>query len=303
MNLRILLALSIVLPATAALAAEGTFDKTFAVNSAPSVSVSSGSGYIHIYPGSGNQVHIVGHVHSNSGWFGPDADARVREIVASPPITQSGNTITVSAPSDADSELFRHISIDYDVTTPRATALKARTGSGSIEIGGIETAVTASSGSGSIHTDNIGADSRLETGSGGIKATNVHGAAMLRTGSGSIELALAAPGDVNADTGSGSIHIDGIVGGLRARAGSGSIDVRGNPTSDWRAESGSGSIHLQIPPDAHFDLNAETGSGSVHTDRPILMQGSLNNHHITGSVNGGGPIVRASTGSGSIDIR
>jgi hypothetical protein len=33
------------------------------------------------------------------------------------------------------------------------------------------------------------------------------------------------------------------------------------------------------------------------------MQGSLNNHHITGSVNGGGPIVRASTGSGSIDIR
>jgi hypothetical protein len=32
------------------------------------------------------------------------------------------------------------------------------------------------------------------------------------------------------------------------------------------------------------------------------MQGSLNHRHVTGSVNGGGPTVRASTGSGSIDI-
>lgn len=159
MKLRILLALSIVLPATAALAAEGTFDRTFAVSGSPSVSVASGSGYIHVYPGSGNQVHIVGHVHSDSGWSGADADARVKEIVASPPIAQSGDTITVSALPNGDSGLFRHISIDYDVATPRATALKARTGSGSIEIGGIETAIIATSGSGSIHTDNIGAGS------------------------------------------------------------------------------------------------------------------------------------------------
>ena len=302
MKLRILLALSIVLPATAALAAEGTFDRTFAVSGSPSVSVASGSGYIHVYPGSGNQVHIVGHVHSDSGWSGADADARVKEIVASPPIAQSGDTITVSALPNGDSGLFRHISIDYDVATPRATALKARTGSGSIEIGGIETAIIATSGSGSIHTDNIGAGSRLETGSGSIKATNVHGAATLQTGSGSIELAVTAPGDVKAETGSGSIHIDGVSGELRASAGSGSIDVHGNPTSEWRVESGSGGIHLQVPPDARFNLNAETGSGSIETDRPIVMQGSLNKHHVIGSVNGGGPTVRASTGSGSITI-
>lgn len=301
MNLRTLLALSLVLPATAALAADGTFDKTFAVTGTPSVSIASGSGYIHVYPGSGNQVHIVGHVHSNPTWLSADADARVREIVASPPITQSGNTITVSTPS-GDSNLFRNISIDYDVTTPRATTLKAHTGSGSVEIGGIETAVTAGSGSGSIHTDNIGANSRLETGSGSIKATNVHGAAYVQTGSGGIELAVTAPGDVKAQTGSGSIHIDGVNGELRATAGSGSIEVHGNPTSEWRVETGSGSIHLQTPPDAHFNLNAETGSGSVVTDRPIVMEGSLNRHHVTGAINGGGPTVRASTGSGSISI-
>ena len=75
------------------------------------------AGYIHVYPGSGNQVHIIGHVHATNNWFGSDADARVKQIVASPPITQSGNTITVSAPN-GDSDLFRNIAIDYDVTTP-----------------------------------------------------------------------------------------------------------------------------------------------------------------------------------------
>ena len=302
MNLRILLALSLILPTTAALAAEGTFDKTLTIAGAPSVSVSTGSGYIHIYPGSNNQVHIIGHVHANPNWFGSNADARVKEIVDSPPIVQSGNTITVSAPH-ADSDLFRNISIDYDVTTPADTTLKAHTGSGSMEIGGIQGTVTASSGSGSIHIDNIGPAPRIETGSGRIQATNVHGTAFVQTGSGSIELSLAAPGDVTAHTGSGSIRIDGVSGPLRATTGSGSIQAAGNPTSEWRAETGSGSIRLQLAPDAHFTLNAETGSGTIHTDRAILMQGNLNNHHVTGTINGGGPTVRVSTGSGSITIR
>ena len=104
MNLRILLALFLVLPTTAALAAEGTFDKTLAVSGAPEVSISTGSGYVHVYPGSDSQVHIIGHVHSNAGLFGADADARVKEIVAAPPIEQSGNTIVVSAPK-GDSDL------------------------------------------------------------------------------------------------------------------------------------------------------------------------------------------------------
>jgi DUF4097 and DUF4098 domain-containing protein YvlB len=283
MNLRILLALSVILPATAALAAEGTFDKTLMVSGAPSVSISAGAGYVHVYPGADNQVHVIGHVHATEGWFDSDADARVKQVVASPPIVQSGNIITISTP-DEDFHLFHDVFIDYDVTTPRATTLKA------------------SAGSGSIHVDNIGANSRLGTGSGRIRATDVHGAAMVQTGSGSIELSLSAPGDVRAQTGSGSIHIDGVSGGLRADSGSGSIEVSGYPTSEWRAESGSGSIHLQTAPDAHFNLNAETGSGSIHTDRPIVMQGNLNNHHVTGAINGGGPTVRASTGSGSIRI-
>jgi DUF4097 and DUF4098 domain-containing protein YvlB len=301
MNLRILFALSLVVP-TAALAAEGTFDKTLTLTASPTLSLSSGTGYVHVYPGPGNQVHIIGHVHATNNWFGSDADARVKQIVDSPPITQSGNTVTV-ANASSDSDFFRNIAIDYDVTAPASTTLKVHTGSGSMEIGGIQGTVTASSGSGSIHLDNTGPAPHIETGSGGIQATNIHGAAFVQTGSGSIELSVTAPGDVSARTGSGSIHIDGVSGGLRASTGSGSIEAAGNPTSEWRAESGSGGIRLQLAPDARFNLNVSTGSGSIHTDRAIVMQGDLNKHHVTGVVNGGGPTVRASTGSGSIIIR
>ncbi|HEX9197982.1 MAG TPA: DUF4097 family beta strand repeat-containing protein [Acidobacteriaceae bacterium] len=301
MNLRSLLALSLILPATVTLAADGTFEKTLSLNGAAILSISTGAGYIHVYSGSGNQIHITGHVHSNPGLFGSDADQRVKQIVASPPITQSGNIVT-AGPSHADSDLFHNISIDYDVTTPGSTTLTARTGSGSLEIGGILGKVTGESGSGSIKAENISGDAHLTTGSGSIRATNVHGPANLQTGSGQLELSVSAPGDIKAQTGSGSIHIDGISGGLRAGAGSGSIDVGGNPTSEWRVETGSGSIHLRPAPDAHFNFNAETGSGTIHLDHPIVMQGSLNKHHVAGTVNGGGPTLRASTGSGSITV-
>jgi hypothetical protein len=298
----VLLAAGFVLAASTAFAAEGTFDKTLSVSGTPNVSVNTGSGYLHVYPGSGNQVHIIGHVHARAGMFGGDADAKVKEIVANPPITQSGAEITVGS-NHGDSNLFQNVSIDYDVTVPAATALKAHSGSGNVEIGGIQGVVNAGSGSGEVKVDNIGANARLETGSGSIHAINVHGAASLETGSGNLELGLSGPGDVKAQTGSGSIHIRGLNGGLRAGTGSGSLEVDGTPTSEWRLETGSGSILVEVGRGAKFTVNAGTGSGSIHVDQPMVMQGSMNRHHVTATVNGGGPTLRANTGSGDITIR
>jgi len=253
--------------ATAAFAAdsEATFDKTLSVSGSPTVSVSTGSGYIHVTPGQDNQVHVVGHVHAHAGWLSPSADEdTVKKIVANPPITQSGNTITIGARGDSD--LFHNVSIDYDVTTPRATALTAATGSGDLQVTGIAGAVSAQSGSGSVH------------------------------------LALANSTDVKAQTGSGSIHLDGVAGSLRAQTGSGSIEATGNPTADWRLQTGSGSIRLKVATNARFTLDASAGSGDIHVDQPLTMQGTLNHHHVSGTVNGGGPAIHAQTGSGSITI-
>ncbi len=282
MKIPILTAAVLTLATATVFAAGRDFDRTLNVNASPTVSISTGSGYIHLRPGSDNQVHIVGHVHPGNSWFNGDSEARVQQIVSNPPITQSGNNIIIGDTHSRN--LFRNIGIDYDVTLPRASSIRASTGSGDVDI------------------QDVGTTLKAESGSGSIRARGIHGPADLQTGSGDIEFQQTAAGDVRAQTGSGSIRLSGLSGGLKAGTGSGDIQATGQPNSDWKLDTGSGSIHLTLAPSARYTLNAGTGSGSIHTAQPITMQGEINKHQITGTVNGGGPTVRAHTGSGDINV-
>jgi DUF4097 and DUF4098 domain-containing protein YvlB len=275
-----LLSMAVLAMPLVVLASDGTFDKTLSVNGTPEVYVSTGSGYVHVSPGSDNQIHIIGHVHANHGWFGGSAEEAVKQAIANPPIQQSGNSVRIGGKRES---WFEHVSIDYDITAPKSTRLKAESGSGDVKIASIQ------------------GGSRLETGSGVISAEDAAGDTYLQTGSGDIRGSFNGEGNVTAEAGSGTIRLTGVKGGLKVETGSGDISIAGQPLSMWKIEAGSGTIELNLG-GAKFTLDAETGSGSVHTDQAISMQGSLDKHHITGNVNGGGPTVKVETGSGSIRI-
>jgi Putative adhesin len=221
------------LAATSAFALDQNFDRTLTTGSSPVLSVSTGSGYIHLRPGTDSQIHVIGHVHGNRGGSlfsgSADVDARVRQIAANPPIVQSGNEVTVGERHN-NSDLYNNISIDYDITLPRAATL------------------TAASGSGDIDIQDVGASLKADTGSGSVRAHGIQGAANLQTGSGKIELQ---------QTGSGEVT---------ARTGSGDIEVNGKPTTSWKLNTGSGSIHLNVGK-VSFNVNASTGSGTT-SQRP-----------------------------------
>jgi DUF4097 and DUF4098 domain-containing protein YvlB len=263
------------------LAADGTFDKTLNVSGSVELSVNTGSGYIHVSPGSGSQIHIVGHVHANRGGWGDDGspEDRVKQVVANPPIEQNGNIVTVGKHTN-----YHNISIDYDITTPKGTNLEADSGSGDLRL------------------TELGGSLKANTGSGSIEASGLSGRVALETGSGDIHAEMHAAPDVKAQTGSGSIRLRGVNGALYAETGSGDIEIEGQPGANWKLETGSGSVTLNTGSSAKFSLDATTGSGSVHSDPPISTHGSLEKHHITGDVNGGGPTVRVETGSGDIRI-
>ena len=282
MKTHILTAAVLSLAAATTFAAGRDFDRTLNVSAAPTVSVSTGSGYIHLHPGSDSQIHIVGHVHPSNSWFSGDSDSRVQQIVSNPPIVQSGNNITIGETHSSD--LYRNISIDYEITLPRASAIRAGTGSGDVEV------------------QDVGATLKAESGSGSVRAHGIHGPADLQTGSGDIDFQQITSGDVRAQTGSGSIRLSGLSGGLKAGTGSGDIQAAGQPTSDWKLDTGSGSVHLALGASAHYTLNASTGSGSIRTAQPIAMRGEINKQHITGTINGGGPTIRVNTGSGEIEV-
>ena len=267
-------------PAALLASADGTFDKTLQTNGAVTLSVNTGSGYIHVTPGSDSSVHIIGHVHAakwNSWIDSGSPEDRVRQVVANPPIEQTGNTISVGK----HTENYKNISIDYDITTPKGTDL------------------AANSGSGDIHVSGLNGPAKINTGSGSIEATGLTGRTNLQTGSGDIRAELSSPSGVKAQTGSGSIRLKGVQGELYAETGSGDIDAQGQPTSSWRLQTGSGSVTLDTG-SSKFSLDASTGSGSVHSDPPLTTHGSFEKHHITGDINGGGPTVKVETGSGDI---
>jgi DUF4097 and DUF4098 domain-containing protein YvlB len=262
------------------LAAEGTFDKTIHVNGTPTLSISTGSGYVHVTPGSDSEIHIIGHVHAN-GWGGDwgSPEDRVKEVVANPPIEQAGNVVTVGKHTN-----YHNISIDYEVTTPKGTNLEANSGSGDLRI------------------SNLGGSLKAGTGSGSIEASGLSGRVSLETGSGDIRADMSSAPDVKAQTGSGSIKLRGVTGGLFAETGSGDIEIDGQPGSSWKLETGSGSVTLNTGGGAKFSLDATTGSGTIHSDPPITVHGSLERHHIMGDINGGGVTVRVETGSGDVRI-
>src|ERR1700677_1865779 len=213
----ILVAMSMYLP-VAALAAERSFDRTLTVNGPVTLHVSTGSGYIHVSPGSDNQVHIVGHVKSsNSWWGGGSSDDAVSRVANNPPINQAGNIIRVGEGSD---DFMRHVAIDYEITTPANTMLAAESGSGDLQLSNLNRNGQAHTGSGSIRADKLGAGSRLETGSGSIEANNLMGSTTLQTGSGEVRAQLGSAGDVVAGTGSGSIKLNDVHGAVKAGAGS-----------------------------------------------------------------------------------
>jgi hypothetical protein len=270
------------LTATAALA-DNNFDRTLNVSSSPDLYVSTGSGNIHIVAGSGNQIHVAGHVHAGWSAFG-DVDGRITKIVKNPPIVQDGNTVRIG--ETTDHSLFNNISIDYEISVPADVALNLHSGSGDVDVNHVGRFLSASSGSGN------------------VRAHGIHGAADLQSGSGDLELEEDGPGDVKSKTGSGNIQVHGLNGAFAARTGSGDITADGHLQGASAIFTGSGGVKLRLTQDSHFTLEAATGSGDIRVHMPGVTAANTetSRHHVTVSINGGGPPLEIRTGSGDIDI-
>src|ERR1035438_3201873 len=197
---RLLLAAAVLgLAALPALASEATFERTLSVSGQVQLSVSTGTGNIHLTRGAGNQVHIFGKV--KSGWGG--SEERVKEIAANPPIEQTGSIIRIGG----HHENLHNISIDYEIQAPEDAFLDAGSGSGDIRVEG------------------VGENAKISTGSGNIHATGLHGGFKVDTGSGPISRSETGQGDVRASTGSGNIELRNLRGSLYAHTGSGNIQA------------------------------------------------------------------------------
>ena len=222
----------------------GSFDRTLKVAEPASVDVRTGSGNIHVKQGDSSSVVIHAEIRSGHGDWGGDSNAeqRIREIEKNPPIEQDGNTVRIGHTHDSD--LYRNISISYEIRVPAQTRLDASTGSGDFTATGVQLEISGHTGSGNIRVRGIKGAMRASTGSGDVEASGEqHGDWHLRTGSGNVtvELPKGAGFELDAHSGSGSIQTDReiVVQGtlshrdIHGRAGS------GGPLLELRTSSGS----------------------------------------------------------------
>jgi hypothetical protein len=235
----ILATAALALAAIPALASEQTFERNLSLTGRLELSVSTGSGNIHLTRGSGSQLHIVGHVHSN--WGG--SDERVQEIASNPPIEQTGNIVRIGS----HHENLHNISIDYEIQAPADAYLEA------------------GSGSGNVTDEGVGENARLNTGSGNIHATGLHGGFTVGTGSGDVYVEQTGSGDVKANTGSGNIELKNI------QTGSGSIEMwPGNSGFTLDASTGSGGIHTDPEMTVQGSFDRHHITGKIHGGGPIV---------------------------------
>jgi hypothetical protein len=279
---------------------QGEFEKTFQVTGPVDLEVQTHSGDITVRSGPAGSVSIRGKIYVNDHWLFGNRHADVSDIQQNPPLRQDGNSIRIDYVNERD------ISIDYEITVPADTSIRAHSGSGNETIEGTRGSADLQSGSGDLRLSQVTGELRIQTGSGNVRARDISGPVHGGAGSGDIEIEETGTGDIDLHTGSGNITARGVQGSLRLEAGSGDVTAEGKQAGGWEIHTGSGNIHVRLPADAAFDANISTSSGTLDVDAPITMtvQGRVNETHkqIVGKVRGGGPMLTLRTGSGDIHI-
>jgi hypothetical protein len=301
-SLFLAVALLVLLASTFAAAStpQGTFEKTFQVSGPVDLEVQTHSGDIIVRRGAAGTVSIKGKIFVGDRWFAGGRHTEVAEIEQHPPLRQDGNSIRIDYVNAHD------ISVDYEITVPAETTVRAHSGSGDQTIEDIQGNADLQSGSGDMRLSRLTGDIHVQTGSGNVRAREISGPVRGGAGSGDIEVGETGAGDVDLHTGSGNVTVRGIQGALRAEAGSGDITAEGTQTGAWEIRTGSGNVHVRLPANAAFDANISTSSGTLDVDAPITMtvQGRVQETRksIVGKVRGGGPLLNLHTGSGDIHI-
>jgi hypothetical protein len=279
---------------------QGTFDKTFQVSGPVDLEVQTRSGDIKVRSGPAGSVSIHGKIFVGDHWLFGNRHADVSDIEQHPPLRQEGNSIRV------DYVNARDISVEYEITVPEETTIRAHSGSGDQIIEGTRGNADLQTGSGDVKLSRLTGEIRLQTGSGNVRALGISGPVRGSAGSGDMEVEESGSGDVGLRTGSGNVSVRGMQGALRAEAGSGNITAEGTQTGSWEIRTGSGNVHVRFPANAAFDANLSTSSGSMDVNPAITMtvQGRVqeSRKQIMGKVRGGGPLLTVRTGSGDIHI-
>jgi hypothetical protein len=288
---------------TSAVAQRVPFERTFTVSPGTVLDVSTLRGAIDVSVGSTQQVIVRGSATVRLGLNVPaNALELAQKVAKDPPVVQEGAMVRLRPPSGGDEQ--RAMTLSYRVTVPAGTEVRSETDSGATSIAGVAGPVSVKTQSSAVRLDDVAGDVDVRTHSGRIVARGLGGALRVRTQSGGVDARFTerAHGQSDVETSSSGIDLVGVRGGLTVSSQSGRVRVSGTPEAAWQTTVGSSSIELLFDRTTKLTLDATSGSGDVYLKGLRLDDASASKGSLTGTIGGGGPLVRASTRSGSVKV-
>jgi hypothetical protein len=284
-NIALNLALStLVLSAAAATAqSDTTWDKTYAVSSQPTLSLSTGDSHLNIHACAGCQavhIHVTAENTSLSRYTLEES--------------QSGNTVHFSLkekPHMGVQVKWHSSSVRVDVETPANLTLDARSADGNLTAAGLHGDLTIHSSDGSQELTGLSGNLKLHSSDGHLRVQN-------------------ASGTLEARSSDGNQDIAGSFTSLQLHSSDGSITIElaegSHLSSDSRIESSDGSVTLRLPKSFPAELAVSTSDGSIQSTLPLVVDGynskGNSGHNIRGKFNGGGSLLTIHTSDGSVHL-
>ncbi len=313
-----MLAIALLVVASPAAAQRFTFDRSFDVGADAALDITTERGKIDITTGSDDRIVIKGTVTVRVGANVPANALTLAKQLADKPTTmeQSGKRVSVRPPHEE--EIRRAVTVSYEIRVPAQATVSTASDSGAIAVHGVGGVLSVKTQSAAISLSGLGGEANITTGSGAVSLTGAAGPVTVRTQSsgitlrelrgnldahtqsGSVNATFTAPGDVAVETGSSEISLSGVNGSLTTKTESGRTTVTGKATKPWTSSSTSGAIRLAVG-SGSLTLDATTSSGSVVVEG-LRVAGTIEKRKVAGDVGRGGPIVRATSRSGSIRI-
>jgi len=154
----------------------------------------------------------------------------------------------------------------WTVEVPDGMDFRFNTGSGDLEIEGLDLEIKSNLGSGSVTLTDTKGYARIATGSGSHEIMNHVGDMEITTGSGDIDVT-SASGDLQFSTGSGDIDIRSAKGDIAATVGSGRVTAKELALNSYgKFTSGSGDVRVALNADTEARVTLASGSGDAVLD-------------------------------------
>ncbi len=240
-----------------------------------------------------------------SGTKYASSESLLRDIQIKVNVSGNNASVVTEAPKD-----FTHggFGARYSIRVPREISIgRGKTTNGSIAIEDLQ-------GGGRLESTNGRITMRRDTGDYEVQTTN-----------GSIDVE-GCSGLERAHTTNGSIRGELKTGAIRAHSTNGSIDFTLRKAADAReiavsttngsvvlalaefhdnpvtAETTHGNVTLRLPADTNARLDARTSFSRISSDLPLSSTEDVSKHELKGQLGSGGPLISASTTTGSIRI-